>query len=148
MRWMWSAALAATLGCANGSPVSPSAPSPWLGTWVGSVNHEVAGTGSLRIDLRAESALGTGHTISGTFAAEFDQGGFTDSGAAAGSRGQQQLLLTLTASARPSCPGVNQPHPPAEYIVLTSGAPPVLTGTYFLVRCGVPTTGPVELRRQ
>jgi hypothetical protein len=86
--------------------------------------------------------------VAGTFTAAFEQGGVIDSGVAAGSRGEQQLLLTLTASARPACPGAQQPHPPAEYIVLASGVPPVLTGTFFLVRCGVPSTGPIELRRQ
>jgi hypothetical protein len=148
MRWLWSAFVVATLGCADGSPVAPSAPSVWLGRWVGGVSNEVAGIGSLRVDLHTESALGTGHTVAGTFAAAFDQSGFSDSGAAAGSHGRQQLLLTLTASARPSCPGASQPHPPAEYVVLASGVPPILTGTYVLVRCGVSSTGPIELRRE
>jgi hypothetical protein len=148
MRWSWSVVVVATLGCADGSPVSPSPPSAWLGSWVGGVTNENTGSGSLRVELRTESAAGTGHTVTGTFTAAFEQGGIIDSGVAAGSRGEQQLLLTLTASARPSCPGAQQPHPPAEYIVLASGVPPVLTGTFFLVRCGVPSTGPIELRRQ
>jgi hypothetical protein len=148
MKWIWSAVVAATLGCADGSPVAPSAPSAWLGSWVGTVNHDQAGTGALRIDLRTEAALGTGHTVSGTFTAAFNQGSFTDSGAATGSRGQQQLLLTLISSTRPSCPGTSQSHPPAEYVVLASGVPPVLIGTYSLARCGVPSTGPIELRLQ
>ena len=148
MRWWWSAVLVATISCTSESPVAPSPRGEWLGRWVGGISHEATGIGSLRVDLQTESVLGTGHTIGGSFAAAFDQGGVTDSGVAAGSRGDRQLLLMLTASARPSCPGANQPHPPAEYVVLASGAPPVLTGTYVIVRCGVSSTGPLELRRQ
>jgi hypothetical protein len=149
MTWVRLVLVLLCAGCADRSATGPSEPSPWLGTWVGTLDNAVTGPGTLRLDIRSDSLLGSGQVLSGTWSTRFSRVGFDDGGALDGARGGRQVLLTLTSANTAGCPPPAGGSPPPQFAVMIEGVPPAPAGTYVMTRCdGASATGTVDMRRQ